>query len=187
MEWLIYMEDRMRKGFVEVYCGNGKGKTSMALGQSLKACAEHKSVIIIQFLKGKENGELNFLEAYDIKLFRFEKSNRYYNELNSKEQEEQRQNIRNGLNYARKVIATSECDLLVLDEILGLPDLNIATWEEIREILRGRGHNEMHIILTGHRICDELKAEVDTLTSVETEYLTSRENSLTSKGNDAIV
>ena len=52
----------MEKEFTEVYCGSGKGKTTLAIGQCLKASAKGKSVIIIQFLKGKERRELDFLE-----------------------------------------------------------------------------------------------------------------------------
>ena len=66
----------MEKEFTEVYCGSGKGKTTLAVGQCLKASANGKSVIIIQFLKGKERRELDFLEELenqDIKIFRFEK------------------------------------------------------------------------------------------------------------------
>lgn len=162
----------MKKGFVEVYCGTGKGKTSLAIGQSLKACASGRSVIIIQFLKGSEKSELNYLEAadMDIKLFRFEKSLCYYDELSPQEKEEQRANIRNGLNYARKVIATHECELLVLDEILGLPDHGIATWEEINEILHTQ-NNDMHIILTGRCLPEKLRESVDEITKLETEVL----------------
>lgn len=66
----------MGKELTEVYCGGGKGKTTLAVGQCLKASAQGKSVIIIQFLKGKERRELDFLEDIenlDIKIFRFEK------------------------------------------------------------------------------------------------------------------
>ena len=43
----------MEKEITEVYCGNGRGKTTLAIGQALRASSQGKSVIIIQFLKGK--------------------------------------------------------------------------------------------------------------------------------------
>ena len=52
----------MEREFTEVYCGSGKGKTTLAIGQCLRASAKGKSVIIIQFLKGRERRELDFLE-----------------------------------------------------------------------------------------------------------------------------
>ena len=66
----------MEKESTEIYCGNGVGKTTLALGQSMKASVQGKSVIMIQFLKGKEKRELDFLEELDnldIKIFRFER------------------------------------------------------------------------------------------------------------------
>lgn len=56
----------MEKEFTEVYCGGGKGKTTLAIGQCLRASAQGKSVIIIQFLKGRERRELDFLEELDL-------------------------------------------------------------------------------------------------------------------------
>ena len=94
-----------------------KGKTTLALGQSLRAAAEGKSVIIIQFLKGKERRVHGFsgweLDQMDIKIFRFEKQDCCYDKLSEEEKAEERSNILNGLNFARKVVVTQECDLLV--------------------------------------------------------------------------
>ena len=86
----------MKKGLVEVYCGTGKGKSTLALGQSVRACAQGKSVIIIQFLKGKESSELEFIEdlsPLDLKIFRFEKSKIYYENLSEQEKAEEKKNI----------------------------------------------------------------------------------------------
>ena len=52
----------MEKGITEVYCGTGKGQTTLAIGQSLKAALEGQSVIVIQFLKGNERQSLDFLQ-----------------------------------------------------------------------------------------------------------------------------
>ena len=59
-----------------------------------------------------------------------------YDQLNEEEQAEEERNILNGLNFARKVIATQECDFLVLDEILGLLDKHIATVDMVVGLLK---------------------------------------------------
>ncbi|MEI3413039.1 MAG: cob(I)yrinic acid a,c-diamide adenosyltransferase [Blautia sp.] len=108
-------------GKKQKFIGNGRGKTTLAIGQALRASSKGKSVIIIQFLKGNERRELDFLEELDqldIKIFRFEKMECCYAQLNAEEQAEEKRNILNGLNFARKVVVTQECDFLVLDEIL---------------------------------------------------------------------
>lgn len=161
----------MEKELTEVYCGNARGKTTLAMGQSLRACAQGKSVIIIQFLKGSERKELDFLEELDnldIKIFRFEKMETCYDELNEQEKDEEKRNILNGLNFARKVIATRECDFLVLDEILGLLDNGIATTEMIADILKLKDES-MHIIMTGRMMPESLEKYVDSITNMTTE------------------
>ena len=55
----------MGKGMTEVLCGGGVGKTTLAIGKSIRASAAGKSVIIIQFLKGKERRALDFLEEME--------------------------------------------------------------------------------------------------------------------------
>ena len=163
----------MEKEFTEVYCGSGKGKTTLAVGQGLRASANGKSVIIIQFLKGKERRELDFLEELenqDIKIFRFEKMEKCYEQLNDQEKEEENNNILNALNFARKVIATQECDFLLLDEILGLLDYGIATEEALEEILKLKD-DSMHIILTGRVLPEGLRKYADSVTTLTTELL----------------
>ena len=163
----------MEKEITEVYCGNGKGKTTLAIGQALRFAAQGKSVIIIQFLKGRERRELDFLEEldnFDFKIFRFEKMDTCYNDLSEQEKAEERTNILNGLNFARKVIATGECDFLLLDEILGLLDYGIATEEALEEILKLKD-DSMHIILTGRVLPEGLRKYADSVTTLTTELL----------------
>ena len=61
------------KRIVQIYYGNGKGKTTAAMGQSIRAASKGLRTIIIQFLKGKDSQEFSYLKKLepDIKLFRF--------------------------------------------------------------------------------------------------------------------
>ena len=79
----------MATGRVEIYYGEGRGKSSSALGTAIQAVAEGKDVFIIQFLKGKSNQKMEFLKRLEpeIKFFRFEKSQEYFNELSGEQQE----------------------------------------------------------------------------------------------------
>lgn len=161
----------MDRELTEVYCGSGKGKTTLAMGHCLRVATEGKSVIIIQFLKGKERCAMDFLEELnelDIKIFRFEKQDCCYEELTDEEKAEEKLNILNGFHFARKVVATAECDLLLLDEILGLLDSGIATPEMVAEILKHKDR-DMHIIMTGRQLPQELREYVDSVTTLTTE------------------
>ena len=148
----------MKRGNVEVICGEGLGKTSLALGKGLSALMEHKRVIIIQFLKGcSPKDEQEILERLepDFKVFRFEKSNTFFEELSEEEKAEELINIRNGFNFARKVAATGECDVLILDEVLGLVEKGIVSAEEVHELL-GEASDTTELIFTGIKLCPEM-------------------------------
>lgn len=95
----------MKRGKVEVICGTGKGKTSLAIGKGMGALTQQKSVIMIQFLKGSANQDgLNFFQCLepDLKVFRFEKADTYFENLSEDEKREELLNIRNGFNFAKK-------------------------------------------------------------------------------------
>ena len=148
----------MDKGMVQVICGEGIGKTSLAVGKGIGALIRQKTVIMIQFLKGNQEAEgletLKQLEP-DMKIFRFEKSSTFFENLSEEEKAEERMNIRNGLNFAKKVLMTGECDLLILDEVLGALDQKIITEEEVKTLLTTRDE-EMDLILTGKVFPDAL-------------------------------
>lgn len=139
----------MEKGFVKIYCGEGKGKSTSSLGRALVCAGEGKEVFMIQFLKGRYTGTLDYLKRLEpeVKVFRFEKMSRFYEELSEDEQREEELNIRNGVNFARKVVSIGECDVLILDEFLGLVDLGIIAVEDVIQIIRHKPE-EMELILT---------------------------------------
>lgn len=159
----------MSTGRLEVICGSeGSGKTAMALGRAMQALEKQKSVIIIQFLKGKQKSDA--LDVYkhlepDMKIFRFEKSDSCFTELSEKEKQEEQSNIRNGLNYAKKVLTTGECELLVLDEALGLVDQGVIKEEELTSVLSYRG--EAEVIVTGKALPDGVRRMADEIKQVE--------------------
>lgn len=159
----------MKTGLIQIYCGDGRGKTTAAMGQAIRAASQGKTVTIIQFLKGKNEDELNFVKRLEpeIKLFRFEKSDEFYDQLSQTQQSEEVMNIRNGINFARKVVQTGGCEVLILDELLGLLDNKIITMEDIREIVEHKSE-DMELIFTGRFINDELMEIADSVSKVET-------------------
>lgn len=158
----------MDKKIVQVYYGNGKGKTTAAVGQCIRAASLGYEVIIIQFLKGRDAEEFSFLNKLepDIKLFRFEKAKESYIDLTEEEQLEEKKNILNGVNFARKVIETGECDVLVLDEILGLVDLGLITIDDIVKMINLRD-DYYKLVLTGLNMPEELVDHVDMISKIE--------------------
>ncbi len=159
---LTSKEETMSTGKIQVYYGEGKGKTSAALGYAIHEASKGESVIVIQFLKRKDEDEISFLGRLEpeIRLFRFQKSEKYYHELPQEEQLEEQMNMKNGINYARKVIQTGECDILILDEVLGLLDEEIVPEEEILHLMELKS-DDMHMIMTGQVISDGILEQAD--------------------------
>lgn len=158
----------MKKGLVYIYAGDGRGKSPAALGRAMQAAMEGKNVVIIQFLKGKGPGNIDFLKRMEpeIKLFRFEKSDENFEKLSEEKKQEEIFNIKNGMSYAKKVLATGECDLLILDEVLGLVEKDIVSVEDLKSMLECR--EETGIILTGVKLSDEICILADEVSRIET-------------------
>lgn len=156
------------KGLTQIYCGPGKGKTSVAIGQAIRAVGYEKRAIVIQFLKGRATSRLDFLNAMEpeVRLFRFEKKDKFYEDLTEEEKKEENLNIRNGLNFARKVLLTEECDMLILDEILGALEFGIVSEEEIESLIRAKD-DETELIMTGNVVTEALKNAADRVVSLE--------------------
>lgn len=154
----------MNRGVVQAFYGLGKGKTSAAIGQALRDAGEGKHVTIIQFLKGKAADEFQIFAKLepDVQIFRFDKWEAGYNDLSLQEKEEEKQNILNGFHFAKKVIETGESDIIVLDELLGLLDLNIVDKDQVIELLKYPGDYEK-LYITGNMLEESLVPYIDVI------------------------
>ena len=155
--------------FIQIYCGSGKGKTSAALGRGIQYACIGKSVFIISFLKGKSNLDMDFLRRMEpeIKVFSFDKFSQSYESLTETERREARIHVQNGINFARKVLTTEECDVLILDEVLDLEKHGMVENEDLLNLLK-IVPDGMEVILTGDERCERLWPCVDVVTDVET-------------------
>ena len=124
---------------------------------------------MVQFLKGKETEELSFFKRLEpeVQLFRFEKNERMYEELNEDVLFVFFFFFFNGLKYAHKVIDTRQCDMVVLDEVLGLLDLGLLKTEELVEMLENRSDDQT-IIMTGRQIPEALIPYADAVYEIST-------------------
>ena len=152
---------------IQAFYGQGKGKTSAAVGQALREAGEGQHITIIQFLKGKIADEFQILAKLepDVQIFRFDQSEISYCELSLQEKEEEKQNILNGFNYAKKVIETGESDVIILDEILGLVDLGIITTRDVIDLLTLAG-DYRKLIITGNNLDEELVSYIDVICEI---------------------
>ena len=159
----------MKENLIQVICGPGKGKTASALGRGVTALLKGKTVIMVQFLKGVlDAGASEVLKKLepDLKVFQFERSHGLFADLPKKQQEEELINLRNGFNYAKKVMVTGECEVLVLDEVLGLVDQGIISREEFIAFLESRDE-EIELVMTGRNCPPGIESYVDFISRTE--------------------
>ena len=157
----------MKTGIVQVFYGDGKGKTSAAVGQALRELQEGQRITMIQFLKGKMADEFQVLERLepDMKIFRFDKSEISYCDLPEEAKREEKHNILNGFNFSKKVLETRESEVVILDELLGLIDLNIITENDVEDLIRIQGDYKK-LIITGAKLPDQIRAYVDEVSEI---------------------
>jgi len=159
------MVDRNKRGLVMVYTGNGKGKTTAALGLTVRAVGHGLSVYIIQFMKGSGNyGEIIALRKYlpgvTIEQFGLET---FVNKANPSP--EDRELAARGLARAREVVTAGEHDLVILDEINVAVDFNLIAYEDLLALLRARP-SHVDLVLTGRYARPELVREADLVSEV---------------------
>ena len=160
----------MSKGVVQIYYGEGHGKSMAAFGSAMRCISEGRQASVIQFLKGKNEQEQNLFSRLEpeIKYFNFARAGIRFEELDEEKKMEEIMNLKNGFNYGKKVISTGACDLVVLDEILGLVDLKVLTFDDIREMIESKPE-DMTIIMTGRVMDDRLRDLADEIYNITLE------------------
>ena len=99
-------------GLLHLYYGDGKGKTTAAMGLALRALGSGKRVVIVQFLKGGQSGEIPLLEQLGAKIYRGKAGQKFVFQMNEAEKAATRDLQNRNLAAAM----TEDADLLVLDE-----------------------------------------------------------------------
>ena len=138
---------KLEKGLVQVYTGNGKGKTSAAFGLALRAAGRGLKVYIIQFIKGGfDYGELYSVKNLpNLSLTAFGRG-RFITE--PQPPKEDLQLAREGFEFAKKIVNSSEYDMIVLDEINVVMHLKMIDIEDVVKLINGKPKH-VELILTG--------------------------------------
>ncbi len=154
---------RLPQGYVQLYTGDGKGKTTAALGMALRACGHGMRTYVGQFMKGQSYGELEALRDHpSIKIEQYGDVRCIHRDEVTPDHVAQ---ARRGLERAREAMLSNKYDIVVLDEV------NVAIWfglltvEEVLEFLDQRPEN-VELVLTGRRAPRELIERADLVTEM---------------------
>lgn len=136
-------------GLIHVYCGDGKGKTTCALGLALRAAGAGMKVVIVQFLKGSETSELKSIAKIpNITLLRNTEDFGFTNTMTDKQLKAVKAMHNQNLIKVLDLVKNRECDLLVLDEITYVYKMNLADKSMISSLIKNKPDG-LELVVTG--------------------------------------
>jgi cob(I)alamin adenosyltransferase len=153
----------VERGLVQVYTGEGKGKTTAALGLALRACGSGLKVFLAQFVKGRPSGELTSLARFaDLVTVR-----QYGREsfIVAEATAEDLRLARAGWQEVGQVAARAQHDLLILDEIGIALHYGLLSTAEVLELVEGKPAG-LELVLTGRRMPPEILERADLVTEM---------------------
>ncbi len=161
------LEPKERKGLVVVITGNGKGKTTAALGLALRACGHGMRVCIIQFMKGDlYAGEWDGVKRMECAIELHATGKGFCGiRGNPYPWKEHRANAQDAVDLVNEKIAAGAFDLMILDEINNALKLKLVDLEQVLGIIRAKPPL-MHLVLTGRDAHPEVIALADTASEV---------------------
>lgn len=161
------MAYKLERGLVQVYTGDGKGKTTAAIGQGIRAVGRGLKVCMIQFLKGSPTGELLTIKRLepDFRILRFEKNRGFFWTLNDDEKKELKKDVETAFHYAKDIMSKGTCDMLILDEIMGVLQNKLLKVEDVCQLIKQKP-DTIELILTGRNVPVEIMELSDLVTEM---------------------
>ncbi len=152
----------MERGLLHLYWGDGKGKTTAAMGLALRALGSGKRVVIVQFLKGGKSGEIPLLEQLGAKIYRGKAGQKFVFQMNDAEKAATRELQNANLRAAQQEPA----DLLILDEAGSAWELDMVDKELLKAVVLERPV-EQECVLTAHGAPDWMLEAADYSTEMK--------------------
>lgn len=146
----------MEKGLIHIYCGDGKGKTTAALGLAIRCAGGGGKVLFYQFLKDGTSSEINILkEIKNIDVIEGYKKTKFYNQMTDAEKKEAAEYYNNKFDEIVLAVKSNNYDLLILDEFTYAINFNYITVEKFIDFIKTKPQG-LEIALTGRNPCDAI-------------------------------
>jgi cob(I)alamin adenosyltransferase len=176
----------MSKGYVQVYTGDGKGKTTAAVGLAIRALGAGKKILFLQFMKDLAYSEQKVLLTFAPQLILETIGKPFFviKEGSMSEEElakwrakvvifppgnpprEYVDLIAKGMARAKQALSNGEFDLVILDELIVAMHFELATWDQIKELIDTR-MEKVELVLTGRGATPELIEAADLVTEMK--------------------
>jgi cob(I)alamin adenosyltransferase len=157
----------LNTGLVHIYCGDGKGKTTAALGLALRCSGRGKKVLIVQFLKNHDTGEINSIARIpEITLLRGKSANCFSLYMTEEQKNMCRILHNNNLKQALQLCENQEYKLIILDEIIGAYNKNLIDSELLLNFLQNKPQ-ELEVVMTGRNPDKTLLSLADYISEIK--------------------
>ncbi|TCK98650.1 cob(I)alamin adenosyltransferase [Natranaerovirga hydrolytica] len=158
----------MKKGYVQIYTGDGKGKTTAALGLGLRAVGNGFKVIMVQFLKSAHTSELESVKElgnqFEIKQIAGHK--KFFWQLTQEEKEAYKEKVQQAFETVNEMVQSGAYDVFILDEILGAIKNEMITIEQVQTLMQMKPES-MEMVLTGRDAPQALIESADLVTEMK--------------------
>lgn len=155
---------KLKKGYTHVYTGNGKGKTTAALGLALRAAGNNMQVFIGQFIKGLKYSELNSLKklSENITIKQFGRGCF----IKRKPQAKDIEYAERGLARLKEIINSCKYDLVILDEVNIAIHFGLISVKNLINLIENKPEN-IELVLTGRLANEEILKKADLITEMK--------------------
>ncbi|MDF2842942.1 MAG: ATP:corrinoid adenosyltransferase BtuR/CobO/CobP [Herbinix sp.] len=144
------------KSLIHIYTGDGKGKTTAAIGLSIRFIGNGGKVLFTQFLKDNKSSELSILNNLDdIELLLCEETFGFYSRMNEQTKERAEKVYREYLNEILEIIKNKDIQMLIMDEVIGAYNYNLIDKDTLLTFLKNKPEH-LEVVMTGRNPEPEL-------------------------------
>jgi len=154
---------KLKKGYVQVYTGDGKGKTTAALGLALRAAGYDLKVLIAQFIKGRRYSEIKALEKFKDNIEVRQYGRGFF--IKKEPSEKDMASAEKGLKEIKALLSSGEYDMVILDEINVATYFNLLKIEDVVDLINLKPA-DVELILTGRRVDQQVIKMADLVTEM---------------------
>jgi len=157
---------KLEQGLVQVFFGDGKGKTTAALGTALRALGSEMKVHLVQFMKPKETSEIISLKKFPNFSFKQFGVEKWYKEDDKESVDEHKKAAEDALNYLKSCL-NNDYNIIIADEILYAVQFSLISENEVIQLIKDKP-KEKELILTGsHKPFPNIFALADLITEMK--------------------
>jgi len=152
------------KGFIQIYTGNGKGKTTAAFGLALRAAGAGLKIYIAQFIKGMKYSELDSIKRFDDLITLKQYGRNCF--IKKDPEQEDIELAQNGFDEVKQIINSARYNLVILDEITIAIMYNLISEEELLKLMKNKPEH-VELVITGRYATPNIIELADLVTEMK--------------------